>query len=315
MSDLDSIFNDDWGENHRSGVVAVVGRPNVGKSTLMNRILNQKIAIVTPTPQTTRRNQMGIYTTDAVQILFVDTPGIHDPHHKLGEVMVQMAQMTFRDADVILWVVEVMLHPTGEDRRIAERLQRVKETPIVIAFNKRDLFEDNEADLDARVAEYTDLVNAAASYVVSAQDGTNVDDLVDGLTERLPLGPRYYPKEQASDQNLRFIAAETVREKIILNTFQEIPHAVAVGIDSFQEKNNDAYEIHATIYVERDSQKGIIIGKGGTMIKQIGIEAREELEQIYRHPVQLFLHVKVLRNWRSDERSMRRFGYYIPKGD
>lgn len=312
MSDLESIFNDDWGDDHRSGVVAVVGRPNVGKSTLINRILNQKIAIVTPTPQTTRRNQLGIYTTDAAQILFVDTPGIHDPHHKLGEFMVKVAEMTFRDADVILWVVEVTLHPTGEDRHIAELLQRVKDTPIVIALNKSDLFDE---ELDERVAEYTELVSAAQTVVISAQDGTNVEPLVKKLIERLPLGPRYYPKEQVSDQNLRFIAAEVVREKVILNTFQEIPHAVAVGVDSFLEKSNDTYEIYATIYVERESQKGIVIGKRGSMIKQLGIEAREELERVFENPVQLFLHVKVLRNWRTDERSMRRFGYYIPKNN
>lgn len=314
VSELDSIFSDDWSPDHRSGVVAVVGRPNVGKSTLINRILGQKIAIVTPTPQTTRRNQLGILTTDEMQILFVDTPGIHDPHHKLGEFMVNAAQATFRDADVVLWVVEVTLHPTGEDRRIAEALSKVTSTPVIIALNKSDLME-HEDELHQHVEEYRELVSHDAHFVISAAEGTNVTGVVDALKERLPLGPRYYPKDQVSDQNLRFLAAEVVREKIILSTHQEIPHSVAIGIDSFEEKPNRTYNIHATIYVERDSQKGIIIGSRGSMIKQIGIDAREELQQVYGHDVQLFLHVKVLKNWRSDERMMRRFGYYIAKDE
>ncbi len=314
MSELDSIFNDDWPEDHRSGVVAVVGRPNVGKSTLINRVLGQKIAIVTNTPQTTRRTQLGIHTTDTAQMLFVDTPGIHDPHHKLGEYMVAVAVSALRDADVVLWVTDLTTLPTDEDKYIAGVVSKAKETPVVMALNKADLMQD------PHLTEHADaikaLVEATETFVVSAADGDNVDVMVTALEKYLPEGPRYYPKDQVSDQNLRFIATEVVREKIILNTYQEIPHAVAVGIDTFEEDvHGKQYEIHATIYVERESQKGIIIGSRGSMIKQIGTEARAELEKVYGNPVQLFLHVKTLRNWRSDDRLMKRFGYHVPKSD
>ena len=314
MSELDSIFNDDWPEDHRSGVVAVVGRPNVGKSTLINRILGQKIAIVTNTPQTTRRNQLGIHTMQKAQMLFVDTPGIHDPHHKLGQYMVTVAESALRDADIILWVTDLTSLPTAEDKHIASIIGRVKETPLVLILNKADLMQD------PYLTEHADaikgLAQATETFVVSAAQGDNVDNMVAALEKHLPEGPRYYPKDQVSDQNLRFIATEVVREKIILNTHQEIPHAVAVGIDTFEEKERSRqYEIHATIYVERDSQKGIIIGSRGAMIKKIGTEARTELEVVYGNPVQLFLHVKTLRNWRSDDKLMRRFGYHVPKSD
>lgn len=313
MSDLDSIFNDDWSADHRSGVIAVVGRPNVGKSTLINYIIGQKVAIVTPTPQTTRRQQLGIYTEDDAQMLFVDTPGIHTPYHKLGEYMVRSAEAALRDVDAILWVVDVANEPQSEDQHIATLLQNVKDVPIVMALNKRDLL--SEEAIATAGEPYKALVTEATTMLVSALDGTAIPELLDALIRYLPKGPRYYPKEQVSEVNLRFIASEVVREKIILNTFEEIPHSVAVGIDIFEEKDNGKYEIHATIYVEKDSQKGIIIGSKGSMIKKLGIEARTELEAVYGNPVQLFLHVKVLKNWRSDERSMRRFGYYIPKED
>jgi len=303
------IFEEDWGDDHRSGVVAVVGKPNAGKSTLVNYILGQKIAIVTPTPETTRQNQMGIYTTDTVQILFLDTPGIHDPHTKLGEYMVRAAQATFADADVVLWVVDVSLYPTSEDRMIAEMLQKTI-TPVILAMNKSDLISGDERN--KRILEYYTLLERDIEFLISATQGTDVDKLTAALAERMPLGPRYYPKDQVSDQNLRFIAAEVIRERIIVNTHDEIPHAVAVGIDEFYEKDNGKFEIDATIYVERNSQKGIVIGKKGSMIKQLGIEAREELTKLFRHEVLLYLHVKVLPNWRSEESLMKRFGYTTP---
>jgi GTP-binding protein Era len=313
MNELDTVFNDDWPEDHRSGVVAVVGRPNVGKSTLINRILGQKIAIVTPRPQTTRKQQLGIYTEEHGQILFIDTPGLHKPQHKLGEYMVDVAGRALSDADLILWVLDVSETPQRSDQYIAETITAVRgRVPVILALNKADLLEaDQTAE---RVAACEALIPHEHSLLVSAQDGTNVAELVQYLMQKLPLGPRYYPVDQVSEVNQRFIAAEVVREKIILNTEQEIPHAVAVEIDSYRESDDQAY-ISGVIYVEKDSQKGIIIGKGGSMIKQIGSQARQELIDMFGTRVHLDLRVKVLKNWRSDGKLMQRLGYRIPKDD
>lgn len=311
MSDLDSIFNEDWPDDHKSGIVAIIGHPNVGKSTLINRILGQKIAIVTPTPQTTRRQQLGIYTRDDVQILFVDTPGIHDPYHKLGEFMVKAAQSALQDVDVVLWIVDISQPPNDEDRHIASILERLKNTTVIMGMNKADKFPDE--DLAKRGEPFLELLTPTEHHIISAQEGDNVDKMLESVISYLPLGPRYYPKDQLSEVNLRFIAAEIVREQVILQTHDEIPHAVAVGIDSFEERQNGTFHIHATIYVEKVSQKGIIIGSQGHMIKQLGIDSRNEMKRVFEHSVNLFLHVKVLKNWRSDARSMRQFGYYIDK--
>lgn len=305
---LDSVFNDDWSPDHRSGVVAVVGRPNVGKSTLINRLIGQKIAIVSPKPQTTRRRQLGIHTEDRAQILFVDTPGLHAPQHKLGEFMVKNAEAAFRDADVILLLLDVSRPPEAGDRHLSETVARLRgDTPVVLALNKIDLLKAEERD--ARIAEHTALIPNAQSHLISALDGAGVDDLLEALVTLLPPGPRYYPAEQVSEANLRFIAAEVIREKIMLHTEQEIPHSVAVDIDSFRERPDRKTYISAIIYVERDSQKGIIIGKGGEMIKRIGSEARVELAEMLETDVFVELRVKVLKNWRSDEKLMQRLGY------
>lgn len=310
--DLNTIFDDTWPDNHRSGFIAVVGRPNVGKSTLMNTVLGQKIAIVTPRPQTTQRQQLGIHTGPASQMIFVDTPGLHNPQHKLGQFMVKAAEDALRDADVILWVLDVSVMPTTADQRIAETIQRlVQETPVVLALNKADLLD--EAQQEAHTAAYEALVPYTTALLVSALNGDGVPELVATLTDLLPEGPRYYPVDQVSEVNMRFIAAEVVREKIMLATEQEIPHAVAVEIVEYKERSEDMTYISAVIYVERDSQKGIIIGKGGGMIKQIGQQARAELQTMLGTQVYLDLQVKVLKNWRSDDRLMRRLGYRIPK--
>lgn len=309
MSELDSIFDDQWPEDHRSGVVAVVGRPNVGKSTLINRILGQKVAIVSPKPQTTRKQQLGIYTEAHGQILFVDTPGLHKPHHRLGEYMVDVAAQALRDADLILWVLDASEPPQKADQYIAETLEQLRgDTPVILVLNKVDLVPAGGADLRA----YLQLVTHERALPVSALNGDHVPELIAYLLGRLPPGPRYYPADQVSEVNLRFMAAEVIREKVILHTEQEIPHSVAVEVDSFQEKDDQAF-ISAVIYVEKDSQKGIIIGKGGTMIKQIGTEARQDLLDLLAMRVHLDLRVKVLKNWRSNEKFMARLGYRLPK--
>ncbi len=307
-SQLDSVFDDDFPENHRSGVVAVVGRPNAGKSTLINALLGQKVAIVSPKPQTTRRQQLGIYTRRDAQLLFVDTPGLHKPQHRLGEFMVEAAERALHDADVVLWMIDASIPVHAGDRATAETLQKIRR-PVVLVLNKVDLAPDHD------VTEHTSLVNAAEVHRISALKGTGVSELLEALIARMPVGPRYYPVDQVSEVSMRFIAAEAVREKVLMHTEDEIPHAVAVDVDEYREREDGTHYISATIYVERDSQKGIVIGKQGAMIKQIGSEARADLEDQLDAKVFLDLHVKVLKNWRSDEGFMQRLGYRIPKDD
>ncbi len=314
MTELDTVFQDQLPPDHRSGVIAVIGRPNVGKSTLVNSILGQKIAIVSPKPQTTRRQQLGIYTEAEAQILFTDTPGMHHPHHKLGEYMVSVAQDSLRDADVVLWVVDVSVEPQRDDLNIADLLKPlVGRTPIVLALNKADLLKPDQ--IEGQVKHYTALIESTAALLLSATEGRGVTELLTDLKGRLPLGPRYYPVDQVSEVNMRFIAAEVVREKIILNTEQEVPYSVAVEVTEYKERSEAMTYIGATIYVERDTQKGIIIGKNGALLKKIGTEAREELAGVVETGVYLDLHVKVLKNWRMDEELMRRLGYRLPKAD
>lgn len=305
--ELDTVFNDDVPEDHRSGVIAVVGRPNVGKSTLINAILGQKIAIVSPRPQTTRRNQPAIYTQPDAQLIFMDTPGLHKPQHKLGEYMVQMAERALRDADVVLWVVDASAEPAIGDGYIAELLKTVR-TPVVLVLNKIDA-----APPELDTTAHLELVKHVEAHRISALNGDGVPELVAALVNRMPLGPRYYPIDQLSTVNLRFIASETIREKIMLHTEKEIPHAVAVEIAEYKEREDGLHYIQATIYVERDSQKGIIIGQGGAMLKRIGTEARQELEKSLDAKVYIELHVKVLKNWRSNNLLMQRLGYRFPK--
>lgn len=314
MADLDSVFDDALPEGHRSGVVAVVGRPNVGKSTLVNRLLKQKIAIVSPKPQTTRRRQLGIYTTEGGQILFIDTPGLHAPQHKLGEYMVKIAENAFAETDVILLLLDVSEKPERSDEYIAETVARLRgNTPVVLALNKADLLTaENRA---ANIAAHEALIPHDKAFLISAMTGEGVDELLSFLMERLPEGPRYYPADELSDVNMRFIAAEVIREKVMLLTDKEIPYSVAVEVDSYKERSEEMTYISAVVYVERESQKGIVIGKNGELIKRIGSSAREELSQMLGTKVFLDLRVKVLKNWRSDEKLMQRLGYRMRDED
>lgn len=311
---LDDIFSDELPPDHRSGVAAVVGAPNVGKSTLINRLLAQKIAIVSPKPQTTRRRQLGILTNQNGQILLIDTPGLHAPQHKLGEYMVQAAQGAFKDADAILVLVDASEDPSRRDEYLAETVQRLRgDTPVVLVLNKCDLLPEDKRS--ARVEAFRALIPTDHVFLISAMTGENVTALFDALMALMPLGPRYYPADQLSDLNLRFVASEVIREKIIMATEEEIPYSVAVEIESYKERSDDLHYISAIIYVERDSQKGIIIGKNGAMIKQIGAAAREELQNLLEVKVFLELHVKVLKNWRSDETLLKRLGYRLSSED
>jgi GTPase len=311
VTELDSVFSEDWPEDHRAGFVAVVGRPNVGKSTLINAILNQKIAIVTPKPQTTQRQQLGIYTVPHGQIILVDTPGLHRPQHKLGEFMVQIAENALRDADVILWVLDVSAPPGAAERQIAETIAH-SGTPVILALNKVDLLADDPQSAE-RLSEHEALVQHEKAIPLSALHATGIETLIATLFGLLPLGPRFFPADQVSEVNLRYLAAETIREQVMLATEQEIPHAVAVEISEYKERSEDMTYISATLYVERESQKGILIGQGGSMIKRLGQAARQELESALQTQVYLDLRVKVLKNWRSNEDFMRRLGYRLFK--
>jgi GTPase len=293
-----------------SGYVAVVGRPNVGKSTLMNRILGEKIAIVSPKPQTTRLQQLGIYTTDDTQAIFVDTPGIHQARHKLGEFMVHVAIDALRDADVILFVLDLSQPPNEEDQRVAELVKEAQSSAgVILALNKIDKLSPEM--IAPRVEAYRALVPDADWATLSASLGKGVDDVLKRVIASLPAGPQFFPEDQLSNTALRDIVAEIVREKILLNTEQEVPHSVAVEVQEFKERSADMTYIGANIYVERDSQKGILIGKGGAMLKKISSEARVDIETLLGTKAYLELWVKVLKNWRHDEDLLRRLGYKI----
>jgi GTP-binding protein Era len=308
--DLTSLDDDLLPEDHRSGFVPVVGRPNVGKSTLMNAYLGQKVAIVSPKPQTTRLRQLGILTTPDYQIVFVDTPGWHIPVHKLGEYMVETAARAMDDADAILFVADVSELPREEDLRLARFVAEERgDVPVVMALNKVDLLRP-EAVLEHSDA-YRELLPFAEWMLVSAIDGYNLNQLLALLVDALPQGPRYYPEDQVTDIQVRELAAELVREQALHLLRQEVPHAVAVVVDAFKERNEGLVYISATIYVEKESQKGILIGHRGTMLKKLGAAAREELERSLEVRVYLDLWVKVRHNWRKRVDELRRLGYNL----
>ena len=297
----------------RSAFVAIIGRPNVGKSTLVNALLGQKIAAVSPKPQTTRKRQLGILTTDSAQLVFVDTPGIHNPRHKLGTFLNQEAQEALEGVDVVLWLVEISARPQEEDRLIASLLNRVpRRIPVVLAANKIDLV--GAEVLTAGLEAYLALLTREAQVIsISATDNMHLDDLRDLLISLAPVRPPEYDEEQVTDSYERDIAADLIREACLLRLRDEVPHGVGVRIDEFAERENGMLYIAATIFVERESQKGIVIGEGGKMLKQIGSSARREIEEMGGRPVFLELRVKVLKDWRNNEEALRRLGYRIDK--
>jgi GTP-binding protein Era len=313
----DLLMPEDLPPDHRSGFVAVLGKPNVGKSTLMNAYLRQKIAIVSEKPQTTRNRLLGILTLERArgdladaQIIFVDTPGVHRPLHKLGEYMVETAVRAIPDADVVLFLVDVSRPPGGEDRQIADILQEQCRVPLLLVLNKADLLQPEE--MAPHIEAYQALGEFDGWLLISALHGDGLEDLLEETLERLPLGPRYYPEEQVTDQQLRFMVAELVREQVLRHLRQEVPYSVAVVVQEFKERSEDMTYISANVFVERDTQKAIILGHRGAMIKRIGQDARREIEKLLGTRVYLELWVKVRKKWRKDEKELRRLGYALP---
>ncbi|HET7376025.1 MAG TPA: GTPase Era [Anaerolineae bacterium] len=302
----------------RSGYVAVIGKPNVGKSTLLNTYLGQKISIVSSKPQTTRDRIIGILTQPNAQVVFIDTPGIHQPKHALGQHMIDMAYSANNEADVIVFMVDVTAPPDEDDQRIAQMLHEQPDIrSVILALNKMDHAPSPEKlkqNVEAfwALAKTPDGQQPPAPWdwiMLSASNNRNCTELLEKIIAALPEGPMFYPADQVTDRQERDIAAELIREQALLHLKQEVPHAVAVAIEQYQERPNGSVHITATIYVERDSQKGIMIGSGGQMLKQIGADARHEIQRLIDNKVFLELWVKVRKNWREDESELRKLGY------
>lgn len=291
----------------KSGFVTLIGRPNVGKSTLMNRLIGQKIAITSNKPQTTRNRIQTVYTSEKGQIIFLDTPGIHKAKNKLGEYMVAVAERTLREVDVILWLVEPTTFIGAGERHIAEQLKNTS-TPVILVINKIDTVSKGE--ILKFIEAYKDVANFKEIVPVSALKGENTDELIDVMFDYLEEGPCYYDEDTITDQPERQIAAEMIREKALRNLSDEIPHGIAVAIDQMKErKKANIIDIDATIICERDSHKGIIIGKQGSMLKKIGSQARMDIENLLDCKVNLKLWVKVKKDWRDSDFLIKNFGY------
>jgi GTP-binding protein Era len=290
----------------KSGFVSIIGRPNVGKSTLMNHIIGQKIAIMSDKPQTTRNKIHGVYTSDDGQIVFLDTPGIHKPNSKLGDYMMKVAHSTLGEVDAILFLVDVSEGIGGGDRYIIEQLKPIT-TPVILVLNKIDRIHPDE--LFAIITTYKDLYSFAEIVPISALKGNNVTTLLEQIVRYLPEGPQYYPADQVTDHPEQFVCAELIREKILHLTREEIPHSIAVQIEDMKVESNGLVRISAVIFVERDSQKGIIIGKQGTLLKEIGQKARQDIEALLGSKVFLELWVKVKKDWRNQERVLKDLGF------
>ncbi len=314
-----------------SGFAVLAGRPNVGKSTLLNRMIGQKIAIVSDKVQTTRNRISGVLTRPDMQIVFIDTPGIHRPRHRLGEYMTSVAERTLSEVDAVLFVVDGASAPGPADRYVANLLTRVR-CPVITVLNKADLLPGGQRGAAEKAseegleesseethwgvtppyaAEYASLAQAREIIPVSAATGLNVERLIEATARLMPEGPMYYPEDEITDRPERFLAAELIREKILLLTREEVPHSVAVDIEEMVPRKGDLIYIRATIYVERESQKGIIVGEGGNLLKEVGRLARLDMESLLGNRVYLDLWAKVKKDWRNRESSLRSLGYNL----
>lgn len=293
---------------YKSGFISIIGRPNVGKSTFLNRVIGQKIAIMSDKPQTTRNKVQGVLTTDDSQMIFIDTPGIHKPKHKLGDFMLKVSKNTLREVDVIMFMVNAEQKLGKGDEFILEMLAG-NPTPVFLVINKIDAIHPDE--LIGIIESYKERYDFAEIVPISALQGNNVENLLMTLEKYLPEGPQYYPADQVTDHPERFIISELIREKVLHLTREEIPHSIAVVIDKIRrdEENEDKIHVAATIIVERDSQKGIVIGKRGALLKEVGTRARKDIEMLLGSKVYLELWVKVQKNWRNKSTHLRDFGF------
>jgi GTP-binding protein Era len=295
----------------RAGFIAVVGRPNVGKSTLINHLIGQKISIVSDKPQTTRTRLLGILHGPKYQIVFVDTPGIHTPTHRLGEFMVEAARQSLEDAELIAFLVDLSQKPQDYDRVAAETVFKRKRSPIVLVGNKTDILRNTEPE--SALERFSDLGDFDDKIAISASRGDNLDRLMELFLTYMPLSPPFYPLDEITDQPERAIAGELIREAVLRHTHQEIPHAVAVVVEAFKEReDSEIIDVSANLYVERESQKGMVIGKGGAKLKAIGQDARAEIEAMMDAKVYLQLWVKVREGWRKKDPNLMQLGYSLP---
>lgn len=300
-------------KNYKSGFVAIIGRPNVGKSTLLNQVLGQKIVIATDKAQTTRKRIKGILTTDAGQIVFIDTPGVHKPLNKFGEFLLDEAKVSVPDADLIIFLVDGSESAGKGDKWIAENILSQTKTPILLVVNKVDKIKNSDR-IQENLASYVKLFDDSnlaihnAPIKISASTGRNKDTLIENILNSLPEGIALYPEDVVTEESMREVAQEIIREKILTNTKEEVPHSVAVLIEKYEEKDT-IDRIFASIYCETKSQKGILIGKGGSLLKKIGTEARLELEKIVEKKVYLELNVKIEKDWRKNNKALKTFGY------
>lgn len=290
----------------KSGFVTIIGRPNVGKSTLLNKIMNEKLSIVSSKPQTTRNNIQTILTGEDYQIVFVDTPGIHKPRHKLGEYMVKAAEDAFKEVDLVLFLTTPEENPGKGDMYILEQLKNIN-VPVFLIVNKID--ENTQDRVAQTLKNYTEQINFKECIPISAMNGKNVDTLIHLMKSYLPEGPKYYPEDMITDQKERFIVAEIVREKALRLLSEEVPHGIAVDIITMKKKDNGSYEINLDMLCEKDSHKGIIIGKNGAMLKKISQYAREDIEKFLGCKVNLKVWVKVKKDWRDSNSLLKELGY------